>query len=327
MSRESKNPATYQPLRELPVTVKAQGHYLGLQLHCTPFVVGGDRGVVSEFSRQSRKRMLSLLARLDWPRLGLVCFVTLTYPDGNGSPATNATERDRQTFFKRLRRLHPRTSGIWRREWVTRKSGRYVGVEYPHYHLLLFNLPFLPHEDLNQIWREVIGWDGYVRTEIEGVKDYRRAIAYVSKYMAKPVEGASRTERGDCVGASNGCGNGGGDEGSGGFGGEPKAPDRSLVYSAYLTGEHRSPVGRAWGVFNRKEVPLARLERVRLPAGDWLDTAKQVASIQWPGVMNYPGNGFALFTDDPYAWLARIVELSGQDTSNDGDGDGAGTSA
>ena len=107
------------------VTVTAQGNLLKLSVGVKSQIFGvAPRGRVSEFSHQSRKRMLETLARVDFRRAGFVSFITLTYPDGDGPPTAQRTSRDRNSFCKRLNRRFidasstPRASGV-----VNGKSG------------------------------------------------------------------------------------------------------------------------------------------------------------------------------------------------------------
>jgi hypothetical protein len=45
------------------------------------------------------------------------------------------------SFTKRLLRVCPEAAGFWRIEWQSRKSGRYEGKLFPHFHLLVWGLP------------------------------------------------------------------------------------------------------------------------------------------------------------------------------------------
>jgi hypothetical protein len=286
-----------RPGRSRPrcVRVTAQGHLLRVKIAHTWFkATGGTRGKVGEFSSNSRKRMLESLARIDTGLAGFTCFVTLTYPDREGPPSPGETERDRQTFLKRLLRKHPTASGFWRREWEVRESGAFAGELFPHYHLLCFGLPYVHHSVIRETWAEVIGHEGYVRTEIKGVESWRQAMLYVSKYMAKPaaasqaVEGPPATDGGAAAG--------------------------SLVYSAYLTGEKRKSLGRSWGKFNRARLPWAKSSSALLTLGDWIEKARAEAAAVFPLVAEYGvGQGFTLFVEHPEEWLPRLKAMAEDD--------------
>jgi len=282
------------------VQAEAQGHLFRLKVPLAGSKGGGQRGSVCTFSARSRKRMLETLARIDLARAGFVCFVTLTYPDRSGAPSAGETERDRCTFLKRMRRGFPDASAVWRREWEPRDTGVFVGVRFPHYHLLYFALPFVHHADLNATWAGVLGWTEYLRTEIRGIESWRQALGYVAKYMAKA---GARPAPGSPVGV----GAGGPAEPDGGR----AAPAGSLVYGTYLTGiDGFSLTGRAWGVFNRKRIPWGERWHVSLARGGWLQDAKVLAREQWDGIDERSPAGFTLFVDDPHSWLDAMWTLA-----------------
>ncbi|HPS52068.1 MAG TPA: hypothetical protein PLK08_00810 [Phycisphaerae bacterium] len=270
----------------------------------------GLRGKIIEFSAQSRKRMIDLLARIDTDNAGFVCFITLTYPDLDGPPSHEITERDRRTFLKRIARRFPESSAIWRREHEPRKSGEQAGAIYPHYHMLFFGMPFFDCDELNAIWREIMNYPDYVRTEIKGIKSWRQAMYYLSKYMAK----IARQGDGSQPDGQAPAGEAGTDDGGNAAG--------SLVYGTYLTGDNKInnepgkkllPVGRAWGVFNRHNLPLAELHSASLPAGQWMEAVKDAAAQVWPGVNAVDGYGFTLFLDNPTRskqWFDGISKLA-----------------
>lgn len=205
---------------------------------------GGFRGGISDFSPQSRKRMIETLVRLDWEKAGFVCFVTLGYPDRHGPPSLEQTERDRQVILKRIARMHPTASATWRREWEPRKSGNFVGEFFPHYHMLFFGLPFLHYDELNAMWREVIGYPYYVRTEIKQVHSWRQALYYCAKYMAKRKEGSPDPQARDARREAR----------------APRGSGRSLVYVTYLTAreeaekarDNKEIVGEKWQALKDK---------------------------------------------------------------------------
>jgi hypothetical protein len=72
-------------------------------------------------------------------------FLTMTLPDESfcddvGEFASRA-KRWLESFEKRLLRVCPGACGFWRIEWQARKSGRYEGKLFPHFHLLVWGLP------------------------------------------------------------------------------------------------------------------------------------------------------------------------------------------
>jgi hypothetical protein len=73
----------------------------------------------------------------------------------------------------------------WRVEWVPRKSGLYTGDPFPHWHLLIFTIGFIPYEEINLMWRKAIGYDGYTRTDIRRVDEKGCTQMYMAKYIDK----------------------------------------------------------------------------------------------------------------------------------------------
>jgi hypothetical protein len=72
-------------------------------------------------------------------------FLTMTLPDDVfcddvGEFAARA-KRWLESFEKRLLRVCPGACGFWRIEWQARKSGKYEGKLFPHFHLLVWGLP------------------------------------------------------------------------------------------------------------------------------------------------------------------------------------------
>ena len=267
----------------LPVMIQ-QGKLLKVKVPVTGMIVKAVRGGVSTFSAKSRKRMLETIASLDEERIRVVIFLTLTYPD-DALPVTEQSSIHLKNFLKRLKRRFPEASALWRREWEDRKSGDFVGRMCPHFHFLFFNLPFIHHTEVNAHWRAVLGYAGYIRTEIRMAATWRQAFAYVAKYMAKTPQPPE---------AAAGC---------------------SLVYAPYWAAEEEQPpddappafvsTGRHWGVFNRSRLPLSK-RRTRRISFEEAELLKEEAAQIWDGVNQDPSLGFTLFSehaDGLYDWI------------------------
>lgn len=307
------------------VLLEAQGHVFKVKVQSAEYdrIGGGDRRKIQRFSRQSRKRMLEKLARIDWEQAGFVCFITLTYPDRSGPPSADETERDRRTFLKRIRRRHPAASAIWRREWESRKSGDFQGLRFPHYHFLFFGLPFLHHEKLNGMWCGVLDYPGYVRTQIKGLKSWRQGIYYVSKYMAKRTDLVRIEPLTEDRGRET-------ERGSGSRRASPEATRGraaaaaagaqpcSLVNVTYLTAGSEESIGRCWGVFNRKHLPLAEKRVEKVDFGSWVKILKDRAREKWDGVDDRPVSGFTLFVEDSTDWMERAERLEEENDDTEG---------
>lgn len=151
---------------------------------------GGRRGGIKGFSRNSRRRLLGLIASVkrDAP---LPCFVTLTYP--NDYPTVEKAKRDLKVFEQRLKRKYPEAGYIWKLE--PQKRGA------PHYHMLLWGVKIT--ELLGWVvdaWYEVAGNGdpkhklfhmGALRESqpcVGEVRSFKGVWSYASKYIGKTFE-------------------------------------------------------------------------------------------------------------------------------------------
>lgn len=105
---------------------------------------GGIRGKCKGFSFGSRRRMLNRLNQVSVAAT-LPQFVGMTLPDEVFSDSVVEFSRRAKdylvTFQKRLLRRCPEACGFWRIEWKARKSGKWEGKLFPHFHLLVWGLP------------------------------------------------------------------------------------------------------------------------------------------------------------------------------------------
>lgn len=289
------------------IGIEVQGHFLKVKVpQKKKAPPRGMRGVISDFSRASRKRMIELIARIDEKLAGFICFVTLTYPDRSGPPSALQTARDLRAFLKRLGRMHPGASAIWRREWERRKSGVHVDEVFPHFHIIFFNLPFVHRTDINEFWSDVIGHDEYVRTEIRGLQNWKHAFRYVAKYMTKIPRGDFR------VAFPSGGGEAPDREGPPTPDGTRDSASGSLVYISYpsehMTNAQQQKTGRSWGKFNESKLPLGALSQLELNRF-WLIKLKERAKQDWRAVNDDPELGFTLFVEDMSEWNKLIAHM------------------
>jgi hypothetical protein len=230
---------------------------------------GGPRGAVRSFSRASRKRLIELFATLKGGEKAVM--ITLTY--GQHWPSPSASKDHLRTFLQRIRRRWPHVSAIWRLEFQRRGA--------PHYHIILFNIPFLPKQDVAAAWHSVIG-DEYADwsqgdprapfTRIEAIKSRRRLIAYVSKYVAKSDEDESHQPAPP-----------------------PQESNTGLDHAAYLHS------GRFWGVMNREALPYAAKVVIGLLMDErgerafW--TMRRYAKRYFSGIPVWRKQGWSVFGD------------------------------
>lgn len=144
-------------------------------------VGGGKRGMITEFSKHSRRRLLRLIGMID-RSCGKQLFVTLTYP--KEFPDMAESKRHLDVFLKRLKRVYPNAAAIWRLEFQKRGA--------PHYHLLVWNVDFIDYRWLATAWYEVVGSgdEKHLKagTQVKRVRSWRGVWSYASKYLAKMPE-------------------------------------------------------------------------------------------------------------------------------------------
>lgn len=151
----------------------------------------GIRGLAS-FSAGSRRRLMRLLASLR--RVSLPLFVTMTYPD-IFPRSSDEWKRHLHNFSKRFRRRFPAGSFVWRLEVLPRKSGVNVGLLAPHFHLLVFGVPYSDLLSwLSSAWYGVVGSadERHLRAgcRVEKVRSVNGVMFYASKYLSK-IDSAS----------------------------------------------------------------------------------------------------------------------------------------
>ena len=162
----------------------------------------GGRGMVLDFSRKSRGRMLEKVARLS--KKNVVHFITFTFDDSSIPHDTIELQSHLRAFWEKMRRDYPESSAIWRIELKPRQSGVYIGHVVPHVHILLWGASLaLPRRDslhysgdACDIWTRIVtrnrpemkqavdaGWR--IRCDHKELVGARGVMYYVSKYCAK----------------------------------------------------------------------------------------------------------------------------------------------
>lgn len=139
------------------------------------------RSVQRGFSAASRRAMMDTVNRVRADVLPL--FITLSFPR---PVSCEAAKKAFQVFEKRLRRAHPEAAMIWRLEiqptrWVQR--GEYA----PHFHCLLYGVPWLPVRWLEDAWQASNGQPNPSRNsaDIEAIRGAGGVAFYCAKYCAK----------------------------------------------------------------------------------------------------------------------------------------------
>lgn len=145
------------------------------------------RGKITQFSKQSRRRILRTVAKLKREKMS--SFVTLTYPD-QFEEDPRKVKKQWANFSKRLIYNFPEIVVIWRMEPMERKSGSNAGKIAPHFHLLIWGadyktlLAWIPKN-----WFEVVGSNDekhlMAGTRVERVRSTHGVMYYTAKYICK----------------------------------------------------------------------------------------------------------------------------------------------
>jgi len=182
-SRSSKSPPDYCTKNLIDLfTGEEVVHY---------FIRESTRGLITDFSRKSRNRLLKNTLSLEYtPRV----FITLTYP--TFYPADSSEwKRHLDNFSRELRRQYPDSYFIWKLE--PQKRGA------PHFHLLgdIFNQELDKdfYNVVSRLWCRVVGTTGENRRKheqagtrvdfLEHNDSNKKIFSYVSKYIGKPING------------------------------------------------------------------------------------------------------------------------------------------
>lgn len=263
---------------------------------------GAVRGNISSFSRKSRSRLIKKMARLDWYKKS-VAFISLTF--GQQFPSEQEVKRYIDILGKRILRAFPNASFVWKMEYQKRGA--------PHLHLIVFGLPEGWNEnDLRWYWRwtwaHIIDrkfWDysdtTYVRipfVQADWIKSKKRAMFYVSKYVAKVDAPADFCE-------------------------DASADGDGFNYSPYLTAS--SWTGRFWGIIGRKNLPFAelistviemspkvfhsfrRMANKKLKS-DWRKKTPDKRPRSAFNLIYGQYTGFSLFVNDVHQWFDLLLD-------------------
>ena len=254
------------------------------------------RGLINEFSASSRKRLVSMFARLDRDKLKFsrqrVKFLTLTYRDNFTDGEKSKLHLKR--LMERLQYAFPDLWAVWRLELQERGA--------IHYHFIIGNLPYLDKRLIQCMWSVVSDqlsaghvarfntvymkyletkdsrqlspddWqiiDDIIKycafTRIEAIRSLNGVLSYASKYMCKSSDSASDSDNTVHMTV-------------------PYNKDWHDQYKdKYIDGMplHKPPppplvltisqnFGRYWGVYGRQNMPFAPERQVTVAISDQL---------------------------------------------------------
>jgi len=174
------------------VTFAPQGDFISLSNFGYHSVFGvHERGEVVGFSKKSRSRLMSKIAKVN--KNWMPVFVTLTYPD-NFPGQFEVYKRDLDNFFRSFFRQFPKAGVIWKLEYQSRGAA--------HYHLLVWGvnvadlLEFVP-----STWHRIAASDDPLHLQwhlgllgngnqhcVQAVRSWHGVKSYASKYFSK-IEG------------------------------------------------------------------------------------------------------------------------------------------
>lgn len=150
------------------------------------------RGVVRGFSHQARIRMLQMISKIDWEKVPDGLFVTLTVPDECWPMTRSARNIARAGFMRYVEAFHGNhVPAIWRIEWKARKTGKYRGKLLPHFHLVIFGVPYIHHSMIRGWWRSLLKAESALATDVQSLKGKQHHAVYVAKYAAKIADSSS----------------------------------------------------------------------------------------------------------------------------------------
>lgn len=138
------------------------------------------------FSAQSRLRLLSLMATIDYEKMRPAKFITFGYPDTHLPSKKEECNRQRRDFWRHIENhLGRQVCGLWRLEWIDRKSGEWKGCYCPHFHLMVFDCEGLEKKNVWDFWGRAVGNPPYVEVDCQDMTNEKQCGLYVGKYCAK----------------------------------------------------------------------------------------------------------------------------------------------
>lgn len=168
--------------------IEVQGDLLeyGVSHHSIVPVSTKPRGIIKEFSRATRLRMLKFIATIDWSRITSGHFMTFTYPDAVAHRPLVERKKDLSLLLRWMEKDRGRLlSGLYRWEWMPRQTGTLIGQHCPHMHLIFFDLPFFPYAKIHDWWRRRLGVSEPIHFDGKLLKEAEMAGMYVCKYVGK----------------------------------------------------------------------------------------------------------------------------------------------
>lgn len=170
------------------VIIEKQGNLLTVKFLNLPKpkIPPAKRKPVTSFSPAARMRAMKFCASINWDKCPQGLFVTLTYPDDLADTTMDQRNQQRWHFLRSMEKIVGKTIyGVWRIEWKPRRSGKRKGQVLPHWHFLFMNVGYIPYQKINLCWKNEVGAEGFVATNVRKIDSGKMATLYVLKYMSK----------------------------------------------------------------------------------------------------------------------------------------------
>lgn len=257
------------------------------------------RREIDGFSAASRKRLLLVLNMID-RAAPLPLFVTLTYPGLEEFGDWETWKSHLDTLLKWLRRYSKgRGSAIWKLEAQLRGA--------PHFHLIIFGVPFLPWQAVACRWAEIVASQPEARVKLRAPKKWAHGVSGAAQFTAF-VEALREAECDETLlqhlragtqtrqaRSSNGV----------------KAYASKLYLGKESAGFSGQGVGRFWGISNRAALPRTPPECVtgeRARFVVFARTARKFASRQ-KGFSKRGTGSIDLMTENPEQWRRLLTAI------------------
>jgi len=139
----------------------------------------------TDMSDKSRFNLLKTIHSINWEDQGKCLFCTLTYPEKGYYSTCREAGQHRSSFWRSIEDyLGKKVPAFWRIEWEDRKSGVNLGYLWPHYHLLIVGVRYIPHTLVQDKWAAIHGVS-HIHTYIDDCHSREDAALYAAKYAAK----------------------------------------------------------------------------------------------------------------------------------------------
>jgi len=194
-------------------------------------------------------------------------FLTLTF---HGNPKNQEAKEALKRFLMRIRRNHEMVSGLWRME---KQPGRGA----INFHMILFNLPFIPQKTVQAAWTECTREDKSI-IDIRLASGAKRIMSYISKYITKVDDGGELTSLEDVP-----------------YQHAPQEPDW----------------GRCWGWLNKKSLPRGERREGFLVKWDTVKWLREICNALSCGKASQSFFRITLFSDQAFELFEWAMDQGG----------------